>query len=237
MNTSRPARDPSVKWIMIPQEFDLQEKLPAATAWDVLVLIVALVFVAQALAGLLRRELWFGMLGSVVILIVLGSYWTLRTVTTVACGSPGLTVTTSRRARRPPSRLPVVGGHGSALRRSNERRRGHYHADSQGRDKKSLQSLSSALKTRLCHMAAIRYRMKTYRPSLIIYVVYHRHAMYVRQLFALVRALRYTPSTVELIHVGLGTVYDAKGEASSTRHGNGSQSSTGAHLPYKELQR
>lgn len=68
-------------------------------------------------------------------------------------------------------------------------------------------------------MATIAYRESTYHPSKIIYVVGQPQEMHFRQLFALARALGYAEG-VELIHIYFGTVFDAKGQALSTRRGN-----------------
>lgn len=67
--------------------------------------------------------------------------------------------------------------------------------------------------------ATIRYREEHYHPSAMIYVVDSRQDLHFRQLFALARALGYADGA-DLFHVAFGTIFDAKGEAFSTRKGN-----------------
>jgi arginyl-tRNA synthetase len=67
--------------------------------------------------------------------------------------------------------------------------------------------------------ATIRYRVETFQPATIVYVVGEPQALYFRQLFALADALGYAPG-VALIHRPFGTVFDVDGRALSTRRGN-----------------
>jgi arginyl-tRNA synthetase len=67
--------------------------------------------------------------------------------------------------------------------------------------------------------ATIKYRVETFRPATIVYVVGEPQALYFRQLFALADALGYAPG-VELVHRAFGTVFGADGRALSTRRGN-----------------
>ncbi len=67
--------------------------------------------------------------------------------------------------------------------------------------------------------ATIKYRVETFRPAKIVYVVGEPQALYFRQLFALANALGYAPG-VELIHRPFGTVFGADGRPLSTRRGN-----------------
>jgi arginyl-tRNA synthetase len=68
-------------------------------------------------------------------------------------------------------------------------------------------------------VATIKFRVETFRPSKILYVVGEPQTLYLRQLFALARALGYADG-VELVHVAFGTVFDATGQPLSTRRGN-----------------
>lgn len=67
--------------------------------------------------------------------------------------------------------------------------------------------------------ATIKYRVETFRPAQIVYVVGEPQALYFRQLFALADALGYTPG-VDLVHRTFGTVFGTDGRALSTRRGN-----------------
>lgn len=68
-------------------------------------------------------------------------------------------------------------------------------------------------------LATIAYREDEYHPTKIIYVVGQPQEMHFRQLFALARALGYAEG-IELTHIYFGTIFDAKGQALSTRRGN-----------------
>ncbi|MCX6016261.1 MAG: arginine--tRNA ligase [Chloroflexales bacterium] len=69
-------------------------------------------------------------------------------------------------------------------------------------------------------MGCIKYRMETFTPSQIIYVVGSPQELHFRQLFALSRAIGYVPAGVELSHVKFGTIFDQHGKPLSTRAGN-----------------
>ena len=68
-------------------------------------------------------------------------------------------------------------------------------------------------------IATVIYREHEYHPQKIIYVVEQRQELHFRQVFALVRAMRYAQD-VELIHLYFGTIFAANGEPLSTRKGN-----------------
>lgn len=67
-------------------------------------------------------------------------------------------------------------------------------------------------------VATIKYREDTYNPDTVIYIVGQPQELHFRQAFALSKALAYTDA--KLIHVPFGTVFDAHGQALSTRRGN-----------------
>ncbi len=66
-------------------------------------------------------------------------------------------------------------------------------------------------------LATIRYRMETWRPDAILYVVDHRQSLHFQQLFAAARLLGY--HDVELQHVSFGTVLGDDGRPFKTRSG------------------
>lgn len=68
-------------------------------------------------------------------------------------------------------------------------------------------------------VATIKFRVDTFHPSAILYVIGEPQTLYLRQLFALARALGYAGET-DLVHVAFGTVFDAAGQPLSTRRGN-----------------
>jgi arginyl-tRNA synthetase len=68
-------------------------------------------------------------------------------------------------------------------------------------------------------LATIVFRLREFDPAKIVYVIGEPQTLYLRQLFALVRALGYARD-VELVHVPFGNVVDATGQALSTRRGN-----------------
>jgi arginyl-tRNA synthetase len=68
-------------------------------------------------------------------------------------------------------------------------------------------------------LATIKFRVETFRPAKILYVIGEPQTLYLRQLFALARALHYAEG-VELVHVAFGTVFDSTGQPLSTRRGN-----------------
>ena len=67
-------------------------------------------------------------------------------------------------------------------------------------------------------LATIRYRMETWRPEAILYVVDHRQSLHFQQLFAAARRLGY--DQVELQHVKFGTVLADDGRPFRTRSGD-----------------
>src|SRR5215213_7703494 len=67
--------------------------------------------------------------------------------------------------------------------------------------------------------AAIKFRVREFQPTQIIYVVDVRQELNFRQLFGLARAMDYAPG-VELVHIKFGTVFDQHGQPLSTRAGN-----------------
>ncbi len=67
-------------------------------------------------------------------------------------------------------------------------------------------------------LATIRYRMATFRPDAILYVVDHRQSLHFEQLFAVARKLGYLD--VELTHVSFGTVLGEDGRPFRTREGD-----------------
>ncbi|HET7036341.1 MAG TPA: arginine--tRNA ligase [Thermomicrobiaceae bacterium] len=69
-------------------------------------------------------------------------------------------------------------------------------------------------------LAAVGFRVRSYQPARLIYVVDQRQELSFRQLFAAARALGYAPPEVALIHVPFGTVFGPNGQPLSTRRGN-----------------
>jgi arginyl-tRNA synthetase len=68
-------------------------------------------------------------------------------------------------------------------------------------------------------VATIRFRVETFRPDQIVYVIGAPQELYLKQLFAIARALGIA-GDVALVHVPFGTVFDAGGQPLSTRRGN-----------------
>ena len=68
-------------------------------------------------------------------------------------------------------------------------------------------------------LATIQFRIETFNPAQIIYVVGAPQELYLRQLFALADAVGIVNGTT-LVHVPFGTVFDANGQPLSTRRGN-----------------
>ncbi|MCC6124505.1 MAG: arginine--tRNA ligase [Pirellulales bacterium] len=66
-------------------------------------------------------------------------------------------------------------------------------------------------------LATIRYRMETWSPDAILYVVDHRQGMHFKHLFAAARMLGY--ENLELEHVSFGTVLSDDGKPFKTRSG------------------
>jgi arginyl-tRNA synthetase len=67
-------------------------------------------------------------------------------------------------------------------------------------------------------LATIRYRMETWRPDAILYVVDYRQSLHFKQLFAAARLWGY--GNVELEHVSFGTVLGDDGRPFKTRSGD-----------------
>jgi arginyl-tRNA synthetase len=67
-------------------------------------------------------------------------------------------------------------------------------------------------------LATIRYRMETWRPDAILYVVDHRQSLHFQNLFAAARLLNY--DDVELQHVSFGTVLGDDNRPFKTRSGD-----------------
>jgi arginyl-tRNA synthetase len=67
-------------------------------------------------------------------------------------------------------------------------------------------------------LATIRYRMETWQPQAILYVVDHRQGMHFEHLFATARLMGY--AGVELQHVSFGTVLGDDGRPFKTRSGD-----------------
>ncbi len=68
-------------------------------------------------------------------------------------------------------------------------------------------------------LATVAFRVRTFQPTRIIYVVGAPQTMHFLQLFALARAIGYA-NDVELVHVSFGSIFDAQGQPLSTRRGN-----------------
>ena len=67
-------------------------------------------------------------------------------------------------------------------------------------------------------LATIRYRMETFAPHAILYVVDHRQSLHFEQLFTTAQRLGY--QDVELAHVSFGTVLGEDGRPFKTRSGD-----------------
>ena len=67
-------------------------------------------------------------------------------------------------------------------------------------------------------LATLRYRMETWQPDAILYVVDHRQSLHFEQLFAAARRMGY--GKVELRHVSFGTVLGEDGRPFKTRSGD-----------------
>ncbi|MEM9656845.1 MAG: arginine--tRNA ligase [Planctomycetota bacterium] len=67
-------------------------------------------------------------------------------------------------------------------------------------------------------LATIQYRMQTWRPDAILYVVDHRQSLHFQHLFATAKKLGY--EEVELQHVSFGTVLGDDGRPFKTRSGS-----------------
>jgi len=67
-------------------------------------------------------------------------------------------------------------------------------------------------------LATIRYRMETWRPDAVLYVVDHRQSLHFQQLFA--AAKRWGYDKVEFQHISFGTVLGEDGRPFKTRSGD-----------------
>ncbi len=67
-------------------------------------------------------------------------------------------------------------------------------------------------------LATVQYRMETWQPHAILYVVDHRQALHFEQMFAVVRQMGF--AEVELKHVRFGTVLGEDGRPFKTRSGD-----------------
>jgi len=67
-------------------------------------------------------------------------------------------------------------------------------------------------------LATLQYRMETWKPDAILYVVDHRQSLHFQQLFAAARLLGY--KEVELQHISFGTVLGEDGRPFKTREGD-----------------
>ncbi|MFM2093046.1 MAG: Arginine--tRNA ligase [Planctomycetota bacterium] len=67
-------------------------------------------------------------------------------------------------------------------------------------------------------LATIDYRMRTWHPDAILYVVDHRQSEHFEKLFAAARLLQY--GNVELRHIKFGTILDDEGKPYRTRSGD-----------------
>jgi len=69
-------------------------------------------------------------------------------------------------------------------------------------------------------LATIQYRMETWHPDAILYVVDHRQSLHFEQLFATARLWKPEYASVELKHVSFGTVLGNDGKPFKTRSGD-----------------
>jgi arginyl-tRNA synthetase len=69
-------------------------------------------------------------------------------------------------------------------------------------------------------LATLRYRMETWRPQAILYVVDHRQSLHFKHLFQAARLMGYAQQAVELEHVSFGTVLGEDGRPFKTRAGD-----------------
>ncbi len=68
-------------------------------------------------------------------------------------------------------------------------------------------------------LATIQYRMETWQPDAILYVVDHRQSLHFEQLFATAQIVE-GYDNVELKHVSFGTVLGEDGKPFKTRSGD-----------------
>jgi arginyl-tRNA synthetase len=69
-------------------------------------------------------------------------------------------------------------------------------------------------------LATLRYRMETWHPQAILYVVDHRQSLHFKQLFQAARLMGYASDAVQLEHVSFGTVLGEDGRPFKTRSGD-----------------
>jgi arginyl-tRNA synthetase len=69
-------------------------------------------------------------------------------------------------------------------------------------------------------LATLEYRVETFRPDAILYVVDFRQSLHFQQLFKAARQLKIVDETTELTHVKFGTVLGDDGKAFKTRSGD-----------------
>ena len=67
-------------------------------------------------------------------------------------------------------------------------------------------------------LATINYRLKTWKPDIILYVVDHRQSLHFEQLFSAVNKMNW--GTIDLFHVKFGTVLGEDGRPFKTRSGS-----------------
>ena len=67
-------------------------------------------------------------------------------------------------------------------------------------------------------LATIQYRVETWSPDAMLYVVDHRQSLHFEQLFAAARLWGY--DDIELVHVSFGTVLGDDGRPFKTRSGD-----------------
>lgn len=68
-------------------------------------------------------------------------------------------------------------------------------------------------------LATIRFRIKSFKPQTILYVVGQEQELHLRQLFSLAKKLKYLPLKTEAKHIRFGLVL-SQGKKMSTREGN-----------------
>ncbi|MFH1610909.1 MAG: arginine--tRNA ligase [Patescibacteria group bacterium] len=67
-------------------------------------------------------------------------------------------------------------------------------------------------------LATIKYRVRTYNPNIILYVVGNEQSLHFQQLFALAKQMKYVPKSMHVEHIFFGMVL-SKGKKMSTRSG------------------
>ncbi|MBI4032609.1 arginine--tRNA ligase [Candidatus Berkelbacteria bacterium] len=66
-------------------------------------------------------------------------------------------------------------------------------------------------------LAQVRYRVRTFHPTKILYCVANEQALHFRQYYAAARMLGFVPESVELIHVKFGLMRGTEGKLSTRR--------------------